>query len=118
MDLLTFSLPDYSIFPKSLLNPVSTGMYLFYSSLSNPQPGALQMLKCPNDDEREIVKPTQVPFHMLCRGKADFPSQGGQPRIRQALSEGFGHFGNQIFLWRFGFEVRGNGARPCRAGVR
>ena len=37
---------------------------------------------------------------------------------RQALSEGFGHFGNQMFLWRFGFEVLGNGARPCRAGVR
>ena len=56
---------------------------------------------------------------MFCQIKrfcGAFPSQGGEPRIRQALSEGFGHLGNQTFLWRFGSEVGGNGARPCRAG--
>ena len=37
----------------------------------------------------------------------NLPSQLGHPRIRQALSEGFGHFGNQAFLWRFGSEVWG-----------
>ena len=48
-----------------------------------------------------------INFTMFCREKPIFPLNWDIHGIRQALSEGFGHLGNQTFLWRFGSEVWG-----------
>ena len=44
---------------------------------------------------------------MFCSEKLIFPPNWGNHGFGKLCPKGFGHFGNQTFLWRFGSEVWG-----------